>query len=113
MRKAETAHSVEERFGQAPGADVATTARRHAPAADEASDAAPDLTPQEQAMVVRLGMQDGRFGNERAKAARDHAAEVQEAIRAGTWRTAEDRTPGRRGQQAAPRRNGWFGMSRA
>jgi hypothetical protein len=102
MRMAEPAHSVEERFGQAPGADIGTAARRHAPA-EEAPSAAPDLSPQERAMVVRLGNEAGAFENpadlrrtftgNSVKAARDHAAMVQQAVKDGAWTTSEDRSP--------------------
>jgi hypothetical protein len=96
MRMAEPAHSVEERFGQAPGADVSQVSRRHAPAA-EPEPSLLDLTPQERAMVIRLGTAAGRFDETgTAREAHDRAALVAEATRQGAWTTSEDTTPGRR-----------------
>lgn len=96
MLKATPARSVAERFGHAPGQDIATTARRPGPAAGEAQPSQMNLSPQERAMVVELGVRAGRFADtERAKAARDHAAEVRQLIKDHAWDITEDTTPRR------------------
>jgi hypothetical protein len=95
MRMAEPAHSVAERFGAEPGADIGTTSRRPGPAA-QPEQTLLDLTPQERALVIRLGTAAGKFDETGvAKEARERAAMVAEAARQGAWRTDEDRTPGR------------------
>jgi hypothetical protein len=79
-----------------PGADVSQVSRRPGPAA-EPEPSLLDLSPQERAMVIRLGTTEGRFeGSETAKEAHDRAALVAEATRQGAWTTSEDNTPGRR-----------------
>jgi hypothetical protein len=97
MQMATPAGSFEERYGRSPGtSDIGTTARRPGPAAAEAAPPGDllSLSPQERAMVVRLGTQAGRFeGTETGKAAHDRAAEVQQLVRDKTWTTVEDTTP--------------------
>jgi hypothetical protein len=96
MSRVWPAATVAERFGAEPGADIGTPARRHPPAEREPS--VLDLTPQEQAEVVRLGTQAGMFGpgSERGRGAQDHAALVADLLKSGAWTTSEDGTPGRR-----------------
>lgn len=106
----EPAASFEERYGYSPGEDlmvIPSTARDAAKTSfyhDDGIDR--DRERKQMALAVNLAAEAGAFENpadlertftgNRAKAARDHAAQVQEAIRAGTWRTAEDTTPGRK-----------------
>jgi hypothetical protein len=94
MQMATPAHSVAERFGHAPGEGISITARKPGPAAEAQSDLL-DLSPQERAMVVHLGIEGGKFDTVRAKAARDNAAEVAEAVREHAWDITVDTTPRR------------------
>lgn len=90
------AQSVAERFGAAPGADIGTTSRRPGPAA-RAEPSLLDLTPQERAMVIRLGTAAGKFDeNGTAKAAHENAAWIAALVKDGRFTTTEDPTPGRR-----------------
>lgn len=95
MQKAAPARSFEERFGHAPGQDIGTTARRPGPVSERSGDVL-SLSPAERAMVVELGTRAGRFENtERARAAREHAAQVQQLISDHAWDITEDSTPRR------------------
>lgn len=97
MAQVRPAATVAERFGAEPGADIGTPARRHQPAA-EREPSVLNLTPQEQAEVVRLGTQADAFGpaSERGRGAQDNAALIADLLKSGAWTTSEDGTPGRR-----------------
>jgi hypothetical protein len=75
---------------------IGTTPRRPAP--KRAEPTMMDLNPFQQAELVRLGLARGRLGDENGnvKEARDRAAMVAEAAKAGTYTTSEDTTPGRK-----------------
>lgn len=82
-----------QQLGITPGQEFADVlSRRHGPAAAEVT---PDetLTPQQRAMLAKLGTEAGEYGpaNQRAKAARDNAALVAEQGKA--WTITEDTTP--------------------
>jgi hypothetical protein len=80
--------SVQERFGQEPGADIGTPARKHH--SETVAEASPlDLSPQQRAVAAQLGAQAGMFGpgSVHAREAHDQAAIVQELVRDKTFVT--------------------------
>lgn len=91
------ATSVEQRFGQSIGADIRANPS-FAPGADKTATYAEDDFDRDHerrvaATAVQLATRAGEFGNERAKAAQDQAALVQQMLADKTWTTAVDNIP--------------------
>jgi hypothetical protein len=90
----EPAQSVAQRFGQAPGADIGTTARRPGPTAEAAyQDGDRDQERRQMALAVKLATEAGAFDSaegSQAKAARDRAAIVQGLVHDKVFDTVED-----------------------